>query len=935
MTSTTSSQAQAGQAKRTSFGGFPGGGASIFLDRSKAGFRGSTPDSEALASSDDEQDHHLRLHPVTSNPGPKPVRRLSWLTDMQQVPNRKGSLGGNGPFAPASPNTTASPNDQTPWGGNVASSTGSTIGRGHATSTSFPWGNPIWNNDPQKGPPQRLTEVLPSPTSMVSPGSTSLYTEEPLHSPPLSQENMADSAIPFAIPLQPTLKTYRSQSYSVGQLDPESSNLPSNSYGGYNAYGRSRNGAPYAGLQHRPSRPSMLGDLSHDPPLLEQLREVEDDEESSNGSETDVQLSAQETKIQQLATENAMLRQAAAERSESAKLRNRAATSITSKALRSSAQVYSQHSRDPLAEETEYALYDFEDPETPKLYKYESVNGRRSSEYATKSSPHYTVAGIPENRTLESVKKGHWQSSLGFGGMGEPPQSRRHSFADVPTRQNSIGSAGDSQNGHSAGDIGLRSNGRHGSPGGYSDALARPSQGDGSECTHFHSPQIMQERYLGLEHLRDRNFAVAYFSRRDPSVRSGEGHGSAVNHHQEYMQSQYGRSQHLGHLQARPSQLLYIVTFKAQRADVFYVQEGTGLQVKKGDLVIVEADRGADLGTVASNNVPFAEAKELKDRYMQEHYNWLMVFSRHGQDGTVAGPNPNGQPNTSNSAIEGMSGSPGQVGPQDLPNSELKPKMIKRLAQPHEIQTLRDKEGNEAKAKRVCQQKVVEHRLNMEILEAEFQMWVVSEICHGLGLMPFRDWKKLTFYYFADEYINFNSLVTDLFKIYKTRIWMSAINPASFQTPAGGLQLPGGIGSSVFSADTDQYSNRHPQRQYPMSTSSGPNQAPLGAFDHAWSASRDNATVGPIAFPQLYAQPFPSHDLDVRSLDQYPIEYRQGLHQVLNIHSPFNSPGYNAPNPHHSSSFTARPQSGNGGIQASHVFGRDWNQSFQGLSLNP
>ena len=723
MTSTTGSQAQPGQAKRTSFGGFPGGGASIFLDRSKAGFRGSTPDSEALASSDDEQDHHLRLHPVTSNPGPKPVRRLSWLTEVQQVPNRKGSLVGNGPFTPASPNTIASPNDQTPWGGNAGSTTGSTIGRGHATSTSFPWGNTIWNNDPQKGPPQRLTEVLPSPTSMVPPNSAGLYSEEPLHSPPLSQETMADSAIPFAIPLQPTLKTYRSQSYSVGQLDPESSNLPLNNYGGYNAYGRSRNGAPYVGLQHRLPRPSMLGDLPHDPPLLEQLREVDDDEESFNGSEADVQLSVQETKIQQLAMENAILRQAAAERSESAKLRNRIATGIPSKASRSSSQVYSQQSRDPVAEEeAEYALYDLEDPEIAKPYKFESLNGRRSSEYTTKSSTQYTAAGIPENRTLESVKKGHWQSSLGFGGIGEPPQSRRHSFADVPTRQNSIGSVGDSQNVHSGNEIGLRSSGRHESPGVYCDALARPSQGDGSEYTHFHSPQIVQERCLELGHLRDRDFAVAYFSRRDPSLRSGEAHTSSPNHHQEYMQSQYGRSQYLGHLQAHPSQVLYIVTFKAQRADVFYVQEGTGLQVKKGDLVIVEADRGADLGTVASNNVPFTEAKELKDRYMQEHYNWLMVFSRHGQNGTVAGPNPNGQPSTSNTVTGGTSGPPGQVGPQDLPNIELKPKMIKRLAQPHEIQTLRDKEGNEAKAKRVCQQKVVEHRLNMEILEAEFQM---------------------------------------------------------------------------------------------------------------------------------------------------------------------------------------------------------------------
>jgi hypothetical protein len=46
--------------------------------------------------------------------------------------------------------------------------------------------------------------------------------------------------------------------------------------------------------------------------------------------------------------------------------------------------------------------------------------------------------------------------------------------------------------------------------------------------------------------------------------------------------------------------------------------------------------------------------------------------------------------------------------------------------------------------------------------------------------MASRDWKKLTFYYFADSYINFNSLVTDLFKVYKTRIWMSAMNPAAF-----------------------------------------------------------------------------------------------------------------------------------------------------------
>lgn len=731
MTSNPTSQAQAGQAKRTSFGGFPGGSASMFLDRSKAGIRGSTPDSEALASSDDELDHLPQLRPVTSNPGPKPTRRASWLTESQQAPNRISSLGGNGTFSPASPSSAAPTGEHR--ASNNGSSTGPNVGRGHSTSTSFPWGNTIWNNDNQKGPPQRLTEVLPSPTSMVPPGSAGFYSEDPLRSPPLGQDNALESAIPFAIPLQPTLKTYRSQSYSVGQLDPESSIVPPTNHNGYGAYGRQRNGSSYAGLQHRPSRPSMLGELSHDPSLLGQLREVDDDGESSNGSGSGVQLSTTQARtIEQLAKENAMLRQAAADQIERGTTTNRnrtATTSTATKAPRSTGQNYQQRMRDNMPEESDFALFEVDDADVPRLFKYEGLNGRRSCEYATKSDTQYAIPGIPENRTVESVKKGHWQSSLGFGGIGEAPQSRRHSFADVPTRQNSVSSAGDSLNGPTAANLGPRPNGRYGSPGGYGEVLTRPSQGDGSEYTPFHSPQFyptqrMEEQSLELEHLRNRHFAVAYFSR-DPSLRTAENHGSslaATNINQAYMQGQYGRPQHLGHAQPRPSQLLYMVTFKAQRADVFYVQEGTGLQVRKGDLVIVEADRGADLGTVASESIPFAEAKELKDKYMQEHYTWLMVFSRHGQNGTVAGPNPNGQPNNSNSAMGGMGSSPSQTGAQELPGGELKPKMIKRLAQAHEIQTLRDKEGNEAKAKRVCQQKVVEHRLNMEILESEFQM---------------------------------------------------------------------------------------------------------------------------------------------------------------------------------------------------------------------
>lgn len=176
--------------------------------------------------------------------------------------------------------------------------------------------------------------------------------------------------------------------------------------------------------------------------------------------------------------------------------------------------------------------------------------------------------------------------------------------------------------------------------------------------------------------------------------------------------------------QPRHNQSLHIVLFKCARADVFYIQEGTGLTVKPGDLVIVEADRGTDLGTVARDNVDWQTAKELKEHYAEEQYRWLMMYSQNAaaaHEGAGAGlmAASNG---LQGSAVGGM-GPPSQHHHIQEPGSgELKPKLIKRLAQSHEIHALRDKEGNEAKAKRVCQQKVKEHGLNMEILDAEFQM---------------------------------------------------------------------------------------------------------------------------------------------------------------------------------------------------------------------
>jgi hypothetical protein len=119
-----------------------------------------------------------------------------------------------------------------------------------------------------------------------------------------------------------------------------------------------------------------------------------------------------------------------------------------------------------------------------------------------------------------------------------------------------------------------------------------------------------------------------------------------------------------------------------------------------------------------------------------------------------------------------------------------------------------------------------------------------------------RDWKKLTFYYFADSYINFNSLVTDLFKIYKTRIWMSAINPASFASPTLGLQAPSGIGPGAVgigrgtgsgAANAERRQNQQQESQAPFSgnNSSGrPFQSPFGQ-----GFPSDRSVVSGSAYP--------------------------------------------------------------------------------------
>lgn len=178
----------------------------------------------------------------------------------------------------------------------------------------------------------------------------------------------------------------------------------------------------------------MLSEMSNEGGVLGKVKEV-DDTENDGAEATQGQLQSVEAKtIEMLTRENNMLRQ---QQLHATRMRPRASTGFGGLG-----NGYGLH--DPVPEETSDFAVDDESNDIDAAVK--RGIGRRMSEFGSGPfRPSFTLEGRPnlENRPLENVKKAIWSTSLGFGSLGDIPQSRRHSFADVPTRQPSVGSIGD------------------------------------------------------------------------------------------------------------------------------------------------------------------------------------------------------------------------------------------------------------------------------------------------------------------------------------------------------------------------------------------------------------------------------------------------------------------------------------------------------------
>ncbi len=162
--------------------------------------------------------------------------------------------------------------------------------------------------------------------------------------------------------------------------------------------------------------------------------------------------------------------------------------------------------------------------------------------------------------------------------------------------------------------------------------------------------------------------------------------------------------------------MLKIIGVRFKSVGKVYYFDPAGLEIKMGDQVIVETARGVECGEVA-----------LTDREIDE--------SRF--------------------------------------NSPLK-KVI-RIATKQDMQQIERNKKKEADAFAVCQQKIEQHKLKMNLIEVECTF----------------DNSKLLFYFTAENRVDFRELVKDLASVFRTRIELRQIGVRDEAKMLGGLGICG------------------------------------------------------------------------------------------------------------------------------------------------
>ncbi|CAE6372944.1 unnamed protein product [Rhizoctonia solani] len=252
-----------------------------------------------------------------------------------------------------------------------------------------------------------------------------------------------------------------------------------------------------------------------------------------------------------------------------------------------------------------------------------------------RSAPGYTRPSLSQLRT-DSLRS----AERGFSPSLSPNTQRNYSFQQQPYERQTLG-------------LGLTTNTAPG------PSTTTPSQ------THFpgSSPRMGNRPFPSPSAMRT-SFGPAQ-TPLSPGAAGPQGHTD----------SDLGRGLPLSSVP--PGAPLYVVEFKAGRTDLFFAPDSLeGDPVRRGELVIVEADRGKDLGKVVNDSISLAEV----ERFMME------------------------------GADDGQGG-----------RKEIMPKRIYGRAGPGDTQLLLSKMQDEVKALQLCQSKIRQKKLPMEVIDAEYQ----------------------------------------------------------------------------------------------------------------------------------------------------------------------------------------------------------------------
>ena len=164
-----------------------------------------------------------------------------------------------------------------------------------------------------------------------------------------------------------------------------------------------------------------------------------------------------------------------------------------------------------------------------------------------------------------------------------------------------------------------------------------------------------------------------------------------------------------------PGELLYEIEFKACRRE--YQLNTFSLELREGEWVIVQAERGEDMGSIHK------------------------IVERNPE----SGPNP----------------------------TKLKEILRQAIYDDHE--KLAKNRDMETQSYDQCKELIRKHGLQMKLVDVEYQF----------------DCNKMTFYFTADERVDFRSLVKDLAAVYRTRIELRQIGVRDEARRLGGFGICG------------------------------------------------------------------------------------------------------------------------------------------------